>query len=206
MNSFLNKVIAAGLFAVSCSASAQQFTGNTKLACEALLCLPFLATAPGECSKAITKYFLILNPVKRVNFLRLCPAASVPNANPAVEDVIKTSQGVQAPNNVSIQAEVFSCSDARADPAFSASFDAPSSVPDGYVEYSGNTVIAQASGGYANSEQFYKGSSLGFGFGVRARANVRDSYGNVAVGDWEFQSANGSCNIDASRNFVARKP
>lgn len=57
----------------------QVFEGDTRLACEALLCLA-APQRPGECIKAITRYFSIsfTNPFKtltaRLNFLQLCPA------------------------------------------------------------------------------------------------------------------------------------
>lgn len=68
------------LLAAPQRASAQSiFEGDTRLACEALLCLAAPAR-PGECIKSLTRYFSIrfTNPLKtitaRLNFLQLCPA------------------------------------------------------------------------------------------------------------------------------------
>lgn len=55
-------------------------TGDTKLACEATLCLAS-ATKPGECDPSLKKYFGISkkkwkDTVKaRANFLKLCPTS-----------------------------------------------------------------------------------------------------------------------------------
>jgi len=61
--------------------SAQEvLTGDTKLACEALLCLAS-GTRPSECAPSISKYFSIsyrrfTDTLKgRVNFLKLCPSS-----------------------------------------------------------------------------------------------------------------------------------
>ncbi|PHM51264.1 TrbM/KikA/MpfK family conjugal transfer protein [Xenorhabdus sp. KK7.4] len=57
-----------------------EFTGDTKLACEAILCLS-TNTRPSECSPAIRKFFSIKakKPWKtiqlRKNFLNLCPVS-----------------------------------------------------------------------------------------------------------------------------------
>ena len=59
-------------------------TGDTRLACEAVLCLSS-GTRPGECAKSLRRYFGITDPrphkmiQKRINFLNLCPAASEPD-------------------------------------------------------------------------------------------------------------------------------
>lgn len=53
--------------------------GDTRLACECLLCLAAGPQAPKECQAALTKYFMIQagSPFKtmvmRRNFLQLCP-------------------------------------------------------------------------------------------------------------------------------------
>ena len=53
--------------------------GDTRLACECLLCLAAGPQAPKECQAALTKYYMIQagNPFKtmvmRRNFLQLCP-------------------------------------------------------------------------------------------------------------------------------------
>ncbi|MCF7221653.1 TrbM/KikA/MpfK family conjugal transfer protein [Marilutibacter chinensis] len=72
----------AGAFGSIGSASAQDMlTGDTRLACEAILCLSS-GTRPGECSPSLSRYFGIKmkklsDTLKaRLNFLQLCPASS----------------------------------------------------------------------------------------------------------------------------------
>lgn len=56
-------------------------TGDTRLACEAVLCLSS-GVRPGECQPALNKYFSIWDKKphkmiqKRIDFLNLCPAAN----------------------------------------------------------------------------------------------------------------------------------
>lgn len=58
----------------------EMLTGDTKLACEALLCLAS-GTRPSECAPSLTKYFSIsfrrfTDTLRgRTNFLKLCPAS-----------------------------------------------------------------------------------------------------------------------------------
>lgn len=55
-----------------------QFTGDTRLACEALLCLTS-AQPPHECNPSLQRYFSITGKhigQDRMNFLNLCPTAS----------------------------------------------------------------------------------------------------------------------------------
>jgi hypothetical protein len=55
-----------------------EFTGDTKLSCEAMLCLSS-GVRPGECSPALSRYFSITDEKKskeirkRLNFLNICP-------------------------------------------------------------------------------------------------------------------------------------
>jgi len=62
-------------------AQAEEFTGDVRLACEAILCLS-TGQRPGECSPSLRRYFSITAKklsdtlTKRRNFLNLCPAAS----------------------------------------------------------------------------------------------------------------------------------
>lgn len=49
----------------------QQLTGDSKLACEAIICLS-TSTRPSECNSALQKYFS-LKPKKRPGFLQQCP-------------------------------------------------------------------------------------------------------------------------------------
>ncbi|MDH2998034.1 hypothetical protein A1D22_09105 [Pasteurellaceae bacterium LFhippo2] len=59
----------------------EELTGDTKLACEALLCLA-TGTRPSECNSAIKRYFSIRMKKPhdtfkaRLNFLKLCPSDS----------------------------------------------------------------------------------------------------------------------------------
>ncbi len=60
-------------------AKSQEFTGDTKLACEAILCFSS-PTRPGECAASIARYFSFSGKdvgTKRRNFLELCPSANV---------------------------------------------------------------------------------------------------------------------------------
>ena len=75
-------VTLAGAFGSIGSASAQDLlTGDTRLACEAILCLSS-GTRPSECSASLARYFGIhkrklSDTLKaRLNFLELCPASN----------------------------------------------------------------------------------------------------------------------------------
>jgi len=66
---------------LAATASAQEiFTGDARLACEAILCLSS-STQPGECTPSLRRYFSISHRKlsdtiqARTNFLNLCPAA-----------------------------------------------------------------------------------------------------------------------------------
>lgn len=74
-----------GLLVIAHDVSAQTaphpsfLEGDTRLACECLLCLAAGPQAPKECQTALMKYYLIQGTspfqtlVKRRNFLQLCP-------------------------------------------------------------------------------------------------------------------------------------
>lgn len=72
--------------------SSQYLSGDTKLACEAILCLSSY-NRPSECSESINRYYSIKrkkwsNTVKaRLNFLKKCPLAS---EDPAVASLLET--------------------------------------------------------------------------------------------------------------------
>jgi hypothetical protein len=73
---------AAAFGTIPATASAQEiFTGDTRLACEAILCLS-TGTQPGECTPSLRRYFSISHRKLsetirgRINFLNLCPAAN----------------------------------------------------------------------------------------------------------------------------------
>ena len=75
-------VSAAAFGALAATASAQEMlTGDTRLACEAILCLS-TGTQPGECTPSLRRYFSISHRKLsdtirgRINFLNLCPAAN----------------------------------------------------------------------------------------------------------------------------------
>ena len=64
--------------AMTPNAQEQVLTGDTRLSCEALVCLSAVGQAPGECSRALAKYEamkaqLWFNPMAVYNFLKGCP-------------------------------------------------------------------------------------------------------------------------------------
>ena len=78
----LMRICACALAALTANVvHAEEFTGDVKLACEALLCLSS-GSRPNECSPSLSKYFSIdekkmSDTIKgRLNFLNLCPTAS----------------------------------------------------------------------------------------------------------------------------------
>ena len=78
-------LVGLGLLVMTKHAAAQTtakpsfLEGDTRLACECLLCLAAGPQAPKECQAALTKYYMIQagSPFKtmvmRRNFLQLCP-------------------------------------------------------------------------------------------------------------------------------------
>ncbi|EAH9375704.1 conjugal transfer protein TrbM [Campylobacter coli] len=91
-------------------------TGDTRLACEAILCLSS-GTRPGECSSSLARYFSIKfkKPWETVNarraFLNLCPIQNDANIedlvlNNLVDDVLPVSDPRQCtPNYLNTQVE-----------------------------------------------------------------------------------------------------
>lgn len=80
--SILASLTLAAVASIPASAGAQAvLTGDTRLACEAILCLA-TGTRPSECSPSLHRYFSIshrkLNDTIRArgNFLKLCPAGN----------------------------------------------------------------------------------------------------------------------------------
>lgn len=77
---------------------AQELTGNTKLACEAILCLSS-DTRPSECNPSLKRYFGISHKkwrdtVKaRKNFLNLCPTADADSKMRSLVDAIANGAG-----------------------------------------------------------------------------------------------------------------
>ncbi|OQW86295.1 MAG: conjugal transfer protein TrbM [Rhodoferax ferrireducens] len=81
-NLIASAVVAGAALTMSLPASAQDvLTGDTRLACEALLCLAS-GTRPSECAPSLARYFSISarrwsDTLRgRINFLNLCPAGS----------------------------------------------------------------------------------------------------------------------------------
>jgi len=81
-NFLASAILATSTLAISMPTSAQDvLTGDTRLACEALMCLAS-GTRPNECASSLTKYFSISHrdfsdTIRgRMNFLNLCPASN----------------------------------------------------------------------------------------------------------------------------------
>jgi hypothetical protein len=79
---FALAALVAALGSTATTASAQDvLTGDTRLACEAILCLA-TGTRPSECAPSLRRYFSISHrrlsdTIRgRVNFLKLCPVAN----------------------------------------------------------------------------------------------------------------------------------
>ena len=97
----MKKLLVASILSVSVMATAQaddQFlTGDTKLSCEAILCLS-TGNRPGECSSSIKRYFSInhkklSDTIKaRRNFLNMCPS-SKEQGMPALVNAIANGAG-----------------------------------------------------------------------------------------------------------------
>lgn len=98
MNKIMIQAIGAAVLAASASGAAvgeQLFTGDTRLACEALLCLSS-SQRPGECSPSLSRYFGISHRKwsdtldARRAFLNQCPTAHDAAANmpKLVEDIV----------------------------------------------------------------------------------------------------------------------
>lgn len=74
-------MVAAGLGTMTSASAQDVLTGDTRLACEAILCLS-TGSRPGECSPSLSRYFGInkrkfSDTIKaRLNFLQLCPVAN----------------------------------------------------------------------------------------------------------------------------------
>ncbi|SPY08454.1 TrbM/KikA/MpfK family conjugal transfer protein [Oligella urethralis] len=78
MNKIILKSVSAAIMTLSIAPFAHALSGDTKLACEAILCLSS-GTRPSECTPSLRKFFSIWDkkpwkiPQKRLNFLNLCP-------------------------------------------------------------------------------------------------------------------------------------
>jgi hypothetical protein len=81
-NVIIRASVAAATLILPHAASAQELlTGETRLACEAIICLSS-GSKPDECSPSLQRYFGIAGGLGatrsggRLDFLKLCPAAS----------------------------------------------------------------------------------------------------------------------------------
>ena len=78
MKRFIIFSVLAGAILPAQAAQIETLTGDTKLACEAVLCLS-TSSRPTECSAALKRYFDIRHKKwgdtvrARTNFLKLCP-------------------------------------------------------------------------------------------------------------------------------------
>lgn len=87
----------AGAFS-GAAMSQDGFTGDTRLACEAILCLAS-GTRPDECTPSIRKYFSISfkkfsdTLQGRANFLNLCPAANTDQKMSSLTNAIVNGAG-----------------------------------------------------------------------------------------------------------------
>ncbi|CEF35058.1 conjugal transfer protein TrbM [Xanthomonas citri pv. citri] len=90
--------LAVAACAAAGAASAQEFTGDTKLACEAILCLS-TGQRPDECAPSIRKYFSISarkvsdTIKKRKSFLQLCPDSESDDKMKSLVDSIANGAG-----------------------------------------------------------------------------------------------------------------
>lgn len=94
MNKIVIKIIDVGMLVATASGTAtaeQLFTGDTRLACEAVLCLSS-SQRPDECCSSLSRYFGIKrlkwsNTLKaRRSFLNRCPTAK--DMPQLVEDIV----------------------------------------------------------------------------------------------------------------------
>lgn len=94
----ISSALAAMIFASVPAQADELFTGDVKLACEAVLCLS-TGQRPDECSPSIKKYFSITAKKlsdtikKRKGFLELCPAATQDEKMIALVDSIANGAG-----------------------------------------------------------------------------------------------------------------
>ena len=75
---FASALVVLAQTAITPSGQAQVLTGDSRLSCEALVCLSAVGHAPGECSKALAKYEAMkaataFYPLALYHFLKLCP-------------------------------------------------------------------------------------------------------------------------------------
>lgn len=90
-NLLASAILTISTFTMSAPASAQDvLTGDTRLACEAILCLA-TGASPSECTPSLQRYFSIsfrkfTDTIRgRVNFLNMCP---VSNQTPEMQSLV----------------------------------------------------------------------------------------------------------------------
>jgi hypothetical protein len=94
----ITSALAAMLFTAVSAQADELFTGDVRLACEAVLCLSS-GKRPSECAPSIKKYFSIKarkpsdTLKKRKDFLNLCPAATEDAEMIALVDAITNGAG-----------------------------------------------------------------------------------------------------------------
>jgi hypothetical protein len=98
MKKLVTTLLAVAIAGSASTANAEGFTGDTKLACEAILCLS-TGSRPSECSPSLRRYFDIsarrLSDTIRArkNFLNLCPSASQDDNMRSLVDSIANGAG-----------------------------------------------------------------------------------------------------------------
>ncbi|WP_372371959.1 TrbM/KikA/MpfK family conjugal transfer protein [Xanthomonas axonopodis] len=98
----MNRAVRSFALVVACAAAspaiAEDFTGDTKLACEAIMCLS-TGNRPDECTPSIKKYFSISarkisdTIKKRKGFLELCPDSTTDDTMKSLVDTIANGAG-----------------------------------------------------------------------------------------------------------------
>ena len=94
--------ISMGILAIHPASAQDLFTGDRRLACEAVLCLAS-GQPPQECQPALRRYFSIQGRKpgdtvrERANFLRLCPASNQSPPMAALVDAMAAGAGACDP-------------------------------------------------------------------------------------------------------------
>ena len=90
---YKHALLGVGLtFTLVTPALSEEFTGDTKLACEAIICLS-TGQPPNQCAASLAKYFSISfkkfsDTLKgRINFLNLCPTSSAEGIPQLINDI-----------------------------------------------------------------------------------------------------------------------
>jgi hypothetical protein len=191
-------IAAAGLNAQA--AEPPLFTGDKKLACEAVLCLAATGTRPGECLPSIRRYFSInlkrwSDTVKaRANFLAMCPAAGgiPPERNPDEDETILENEY-----------RVLTCAQAAAtgNRSYGLYINNPTkealAIPDGWVSKRLGQVVAVAQGGWANLPIYNdRGTFVGWGYALEVRtAKKNKATGEVLETTEWWTSKTGNCTM-----------